>query len=105
MSGKKPSPIDGTWKGATPGPDGKPLDVTYVFEAYDKTLVGTVTTNLGGGPFSEGKVDGSNFSFVVRTDQFTINTNGTLSGNVIQITQKNGDDVTKFSIKRVGPAK
>ena len=102
---KEPSPIDGTWKGTTPGPDGKPLDVTYVFEAYDKTLVGTVTTNLGGGPFSEGKVDGSNFSFVVRTDQFTINTNGTLSGNVIQITQKNGDDVTKFSIKRVGPAK
>ena len=102
---KEASPIDGTWKGATPGPDGKPLDVTYLFEAYDKTLVGTVTTTLGGGPFSEGKVEGNNFSFVVRTDQFTINTNGTLAGDVIQITQKNADAVTKFSIKRVAPAK
>jgi hypothetical protein len=97
---KEPSPIDGTWKGSTPGPDGKPLDVTYVFEAYDKTLVGTVTTRLGGGPFSEGKVDGNNLSFVVRTNEFTINTNGTLSGDVIQITQKNADAVTKFTVKR-----
>ena len=100
---KESSPFDGTWKGTTPGPDGKPLDVTYIFEVYDKTLVGTVTTTLGGGPFSEGKVDGNSFSFVVRTDQFTINTNGTLAGDVIQMTQKNADAVTKFSIKRVAP--
>jgi CubicO group peptidase (beta-lactamase class C family) len=97
--------IDGTWVGSTPGQDGNPMEVTYVFESVGKDLIGTVSTKLGGGAFSEGKVDGNNFSFVVRTDQFTIFTSGTRTGDTIEITQKMGNDSSKFTIKRTKPAK
>jgi hypothetical protein len=35
------------------------VDVTYEFEAVGNTLIGTVSTKLGGGPFSGGKIDGN----------------------------------------------
>jgi hypothetical protein len=89
------------WIGTVNGPDGKPMDVTYIFEAMGETLFGTVSTKLGGGPFSEGKIEGKGISFVVRTDQFTINTTGTLSGDVINIAQKNGNDTAQFTIHRM----
>jgi hypothetical protein len=81
------------------------MDVTYVFEMVGNTLIGTVSTKLGGGPFSGGKIEGNKISFFVATDQFTINTTGTLSGGVIDMIQKVGNDSTKFTIKRVKPTK
>jgi CubicO group peptidase (beta-lactamase class C family) len=97
--------IDGTWAGSTAGQDGNPMEVTYVFESVGKDLIGTVSTKLGGGAFTEGKVDGNNFSFVVRTDQFTMLTSGVRTGDTIEITQKMGNDSTKFTIKRIKPSK
>jgi CubicO group peptidase (beta-lactamase class C family) len=98
---KELSAFDGTWTSSVKGPDGNSMEVTYVFEALGKTLIGTVSTSLGGGPFSEGKIEGNNISFVVRTDQFTIVTTGTLSGDAISFTQKNGGEVVQFIAKRV----
>ncbi len=98
--------IDGTWTGTIPGQDnGNPMDVTYVFEAFGNTLTGTVSTKLGGGPFAGGKIEGNNISFYVALEQFTINTTGTLSGDVINMAQTVGKDVTKFAVKRVNPGK
>jgi CubicO group peptidase (beta-lactamase class C family) len=100
---KEATPVDGTWIGTVDGPDGKPSEVTYVFEGIGKTLIGTVNTSMGGGPFSEGKIDASKISFVVRLDQSTtIETTGTVSGDVINMTQKKGDETKQFTIKRVG---
>ncbi len=99
---KKPDPVDGTWTATVDGPDGKPVEVTYVFEGLGKTLLGTVNTRLGGGPFSEGKIDGNKISFVVRIDpSTTIETTGTVSGDVINIIQRKGNDVKEFTVKRV----
>jgi CubicO group peptidase (beta-lactamase class C family) len=99
---KEPDPVDGTWTGTADGPDGKPIEVTYVFEALGKALLGTVNTSLGGGPFSEGKIDGNKISFAVRIDpSTTIETTGTLSGDMINIIQRNGDNVTEFTVERV----
>jgi hypothetical protein len=77
------------------------MEVIYIFEGMGETLIGTVSTRLGGGPFSEGKIEGNNISFAVRTDQYTINTSGTLSDDVINISQKNGNDITRFAVKRI----
>ncbi len=99
---KEPAPIDGTWTGTATGPDGNPLEVTYVLEGFGQTLIGTVNTILGGGPFSEGKIEGDKISFVVRLDQSTIiETTGTVSGDVINFTQRNGERVIHFTAKRV----
>jgi hypothetical protein len=98
--------IDGTWIGTTTGQDGNPLEVTYVFESVGNYLTGTVSTKLGGMAFSEGKIDGNIFSFVVRMDHlFTIFTSGTRTGDTIEITEKMGNDSSKFTAKRLKAAK
>ena len=102
---KEAAAIDGTWVGTVTGQDGNPLELTYVFEAVGNALMGTVSSTLGGGPFSEGKIDGNNISFVAKTDQFTIDTTGTLSGDVIELAEKIGNDTIKLTLKRVSPKK
>ncbi|MBN1471223.1 MAG: hypothetical protein JW925_05550 [Syntrophaceae bacterium] len=100
---KEPNPVDGTWTATADGPDGKPIEVTYVFEGLGKTLIGTVNTRMGGGPFSEGKIDGNKISFVVKTGpSTTLETTGTISGDMIDIIQRNGSETYKFTAKRVG---
>ena len=98
---KGPAPLDGRWTGTSDGPDGNPLEVNYIFKAIGKMLYGRVYSRLGGGAFSDGKIDGDKISFVFRTDQFTIETTGTVSGDVINITQRNGERVIQFIAKRV----
>jgi len=99
---KEPNPIDGTWTATFDGPDGKPLEVTYVFEGLGKTLLGTVNTSMGGGPFSEGTIDGNKISFFVRIDPSTILvTTGTVFGDEISLSQQNGNNVTKLTAKRI----
>lgn len=93
--------FDGTWKGIAPGPGGNPLDITYEFESTGDVLTGTVSTELGGGPFSGGKIDGNQISFYVETADYTIYTNGTLSGDMISMIQKINDEVKRFTVKRV----
>ncbi len=98
---KKPAPVEGTWTATLDGPDGNPIELTYVFDAIGNTLLGTVNTRLGGGSLAEGKIAGKKISFIARPGPSTIiEMTGTLSGDVINITKKNGDTVTKFTLKR-----
>lgn len=92
--------FDGTWIGISTGPDGNPLEVMYVFETHGEVLRGTVITRLGGGPFAEGKIDGDKISFSVNTGQSIIEWSGTVSGDVINMIQKNGNNVKKYILKR-----
>jgi hypothetical protein len=59
----------------------------------------------GGGPFSDGKIEGNKISFVSKAGQLTINASGTLSGDVIEITQTVGDQSQKFTVKRIKSGK
>jgi len=95
--------FNGTWTGTVPGQDGNPMDVTYEFEAVGKGVIGTISTKLGGGPFAEGKIDGNTISFQVKLTDYTIYTSGTLSGDVINMTQKARDTATQFAVKRAKP--
>jgi dienelactone hydrolase len=98
---KAPAAIDGTWIGTVYGPDGNPYEATYVFEAIDKALLGTMHTMMGGLQFSEGKIDGDKISFVVSLGATTFEWNGTVSGDEINFTQRNGERVNQFTAKRV----
>ena len=92
--------FEGIWKGTALGPDGNPMEIFYEFDLTGKNLEGYVLTKLGGGSFSGGKIDGDNISFFVETPELTIYENGTLSDDVINMTQKKGDDVAQFTLKR-----
>lgn len=97
---KAPAAIDGTWIGTVYGPDGNPYEATYAFEAIDKALLGTVKTIMGSLSFSEGKIDGDKISFVVSLGGTTYEWNGTVSGDEINFTQRNGDKENQFTVKR-----
>ena len=93
--------FDGIWEGTVPGPDGNPLVITYIFEAEEENLEGYVSTELGGGPFSKGKIEGNRISFSVERADDIVYVDGTLSGDGINMTQKKGDKVNEFTLKRV----
>ena len=93
--------FDGTWKGIVPGPDGNPLVITYIFESEGENLEGYVSTELGEGPFSKGKIEGNRISFSVERADDIVYVDGTLSGDGINMTQKKGDKVNEFTLKRV----
>jgi hypothetical protein len=99
---KAPAAIDGTWIGTVYGPDGNPYKATYVFEAIGKELLGTVQTGMGSLQFSEGKIDRDKISFVVSLGETTLEWNGTISGDEINFTQRNGEKVKQYTAKRVG---
>lgn len=77
------------------------MDITYEFESSGNDLTGTVSTKSGSGPFSGGKIDGNKLSFSVEIPNNIVYVSGTLSGDVINMTQKKGDEVNDFTLKRV----
>ncbi len=98
---KEPAPIDGTWITTANGPDGNPVEVTYVLEGFGNTIIGTASSPLGSGPFSKGKIDGNKILLVADTGQSIMELTGTLSGDEINFTRRNGDNVDQFIAKRV----
>jgi len=95
------SEIVGEWIGVVDGMDGKPLELKYRFREEGTRLIGLIESQLGGGPISDGKIDGNNIEFSLNTGEFIILNNGTLSGDEIQITQTVSEEKTKYVLKRV----
>jgi CubicO group peptidase (beta-lactamase class C family) len=90
----KVSEIDGAWAGE---------ERIYILKAEGNTVTGKVICQSGEGWISEGKMDGPNISFVVKTGQLIFKNKGTLSGDLIQMTQSNGNETTTFTVRRVAP--
>jgi len=94
--------IDGQWIGVVDGMDGKPLELTYRFKAEEETLVGLIESRLGGGPISDGKIDGKNIEFTLNAgENIVIINNGTLSGDEIHLFETIGKEKIKVVLKRV----
>lgn len=60
--------VAGKWVAQVPGRDGTPMDYTFVFKVDGAKVSGTLTMNMMGEPMeqpiSDGKLEGSNISFV-----------------------------------------
>ena len=94
--------IDGQWIGVKDGPDGKKMELRYRFKAEGSTLIGLIETRLGGGPISEGKIDGNSIEFKLVTTGLTVIINGTLSTDEIHLTETSGTTIdNKVVLKRV----
>jgi len=93
--------IDGQWTGVMDGPDGKTLEFRYRFRAEGNTLIGLIESRLGTTQITEGKIDGSNFKFKLRTQEFTVISTGTVSGDEIYLTGTTGTEKTTVILKRV----
>ena len=102
LESSESSGIDGQWTGAVDGMDGKPLELNYRFKEEDTRLIGLIESKLGGGPISDGKIDGNNIEFWLNAGEGIIILNkGTLSGDEIHMTQTVGEVEMEYVLKRV----
>jgi len=94
--------IDGQWTSVVDGIDGKELKLNYRFRAEGENLIGLIESRLGGGPISEGKIDGKNVEFTLHAgEDIVIKSNGVVDGDEIHITQTIGEEEIKIVLKRV----
>ena len=83
--------IDGTWSGEVPGFGGQPMKLTFNLERDGKELRGT-TPGFGGRDIriQDGKIDGNDFSFTIKTGfsgmKTTTSYTGTFLGDRLKLT-------------------
>lgn len=100
--------IDGKWVAQVPGPQGQTREQTFIFKADGEKLTGTVTTQRGEAPISDGMIKGDEISF---TQTFEMQGNsvkviykGKISGDEIKFTRAReggSQPPTEFTAKRV----
>ncbi len=76
--------IDGMWKGEMQSPNG-PFELTFNFKVAGDTLTGAIVGPMGDMPISNGKVDGTKFSFDVNMNDMTIGHQCTFMGDSISM--------------------
>lgn len=100
--------IDGKWVAEVEGRDGGTLELTYTLKADGKTLSGQVSTPMGDLEISDGKINGSEVSFVVEADfqgsEVRFLHQGKLAGDELKIASEREDsgEVREFTAKRSG---
>lgn len=100
--------IDGKWVAQVPGRQGQTQEQTFTFKADGEKLTGTVTTQRGEAPISDGMIKGDEISF---TQTFEMQGNsvkviykGKISGDEIKFTRAReggSQPPTEFTAKRV----
>ncbi len=97
--------IDGKWKGEMQSPNG-PFDLTFNFKVSGDSLTGSVTSQMGEIPISNGKVDGKKFSFDVSFNDMTINHQCTVMGDSISMKVEGiQGEPTEIILKRLPESK
>lgn len=92
--------VDGRWQGSLSGPNGD-MTLTFNFKAQGTTLTGSVESPNGDIPISDGKIDGNKISFKVVFGQGTIDHEGTVSGDTIQLKTSGPFGDSNITLKRV----
>jgi len=76
--------IDGRWEGTFSSPNGD-MDLVFNFKTDGQNLTGTVDSQMGEMPISNGKIDGDEFSFDVDAMGEAITHKGTVNGDSIHM--------------------
>jgi len=81
----------GKWTAEVPGGRG-PQTTTFTFKAEGMTLTGSVATQRGDNPISDGKIDGDNISFSQKLsfngNDTVITYKGVVKGDTIELTRE-----------------
>lgn len=76
--------LDGRWVGTVSSPNGD-MDLTFVFKTDGENVTGSVETEMGSLPISNGKLAGDALSFDVDFNGESIAHKGTFSGDKIHL--------------------
>lgn len=103
LSAAAASPIDGSWKGAFPAPDGGgQVALTFTFKVVGDSVTGSVVGDNGPLPIASGSIKGDAFEFKVDLNGTTIDHTCTVSGDTIAMTFTFGDQPpAKMTLARV----
>jgi len=99
-TGAPANPVDGHWQGTISGPNGD-FTLNFTFKADGAKLTGTVETPNGDQPISDGKIEGDKLSFKTQFQDNTIEHEGTVSGDTIQLKAKGPWGEMDMTLKRV----
>jgi hypothetical protein len=92
--------LAGKWKGAITMRDGNELALTYVFKIDGEKLTGSVTSERGEIPLTDGKIKGADFSFNLAIGDNIIPNTGKYYGDSTIITSNFGERKTKIKLTR-----
>ena len=90
--------IDGKWKTSIDTPDGA-IELTYNFKTDGEKLTGFIATDFGDMPFTNGKISGNEFSYVM---DMMGEQKGKIEGDVIKIVMDSFDgQKMELTLKKV----
>ena len=96
-----PNAVDGKWQGTISGPNGD-ITIAFTFKADGTKLTGTVETPNGDQQsITDGKIEGDKVSFKTQFQDNTIEHEGTVAGDTIQLKVKGPWGETDMTLKRV----
>jgi hypothetical protein len=84
--------LTGKWVAQVPGRQGNTSEWTFTFKQEGDKLTGTIATQRGENPISDGKVSGDQVSFSQSMEfngnAFKFNYKGTVSGDYLKLTRE-----------------
>jgi hypothetical protein len=92
--------LTGTYKGSVTFQDNK-IDLTYNLKAEGEKLTGSITSEYGELPLTDGKISGTDFSYKIDIGEGPMESKGKFFGDSIVITSNFGDREVKNTFKRV----
>lgn len=93
--------VGGKWKATTQGPDGTGMELVFTFKVDGNKLTGTVNSQMGDMPITDGKVDGNNITFTVDAMGQKLVHTGTVSGDEMKIKVDFGGQPMEMTAKRM----
>lgn len=104
IAASQKSVVDGRWQGSLMTADG-PATVTYNFEVKGQVLTGTGETRAGSQTITDGKVNGDKISFKTSINGNSIEHQGTVSDDTIQLKNFGPGGEFDLTLKRVSSEK
>lgn len=92
--------LTGTYKGSVSFQDRK-LDLTYKLKAEGEKLTGSIISEYGELPLSDGKIAGTDFTYKIDVGNGPMEAKGKFMGDSIVITSNFGGMEVKNTFKRV----
>ena len=92
--------IEGKWKGEIQSPNGT-FELTYNFHVVGDSLTGTLESQMGEIPISNGKIDGKKFSFDTSFNDRTISHQCTVMGDSISMKSQGMQGERVMILKRL----
>jgi hypothetical protein len=91
--------FNGRWEGSVKTPDGQEFQLAFTFKVDGDTVTGTVGSQMGETPISNGKVKGDEITFDVEFGGNKITHQGKLEGDAIDMKSHGPWGDSEFKLK------